>query len=69
MTDVSIDKFSDMVATDEKCALIARVDHSTVKVVYIGVLEECLDRFEEGTHSIARLADLQKEYDKTQNKG
>ena len=67
--DVSIHEFSDMVAPDEDCVLMERLNDKTVKVIFIGPLEECLERFEEGKHNIARKTDLQIQYDKEkQNK-
>ena len=65
--DVSILEFMDMVAVDEECVLMERVNEETVKVVFIGLLEECLERFEDGKHQMARKSDLQEQYDK-QNK-
>lgn len=62
--DVGILEFMDMVAVDEECVLIERLDDETVKVVFIGLLEECLERFEEGKHGMVRKSDLQEQYDK-----
>lgn len=64
MTDISIQAFSDMIAVDEECVLIKRLNDTTVVVEYVGKLEDCMDRFEEGTHNLVRKSDLQKEYDK-----
>jgi len=64
MTDISIHKFSDMVAADEDCVLIERLNETSVEVIYIGKLEDCIDRFEEGKHNLVRKSDLQKEFDK-----
>ena len=64
MTDISIDEFSDKVAIDEDCVLIERLNDKTVKVIYIGKLEDCMDRFENGTHNLVRKSDLQNEFDK-----
>ena len=65
--DVSILEFMDMVAVDEECVLMERLNDKTVKVVFIGLLEECLERFEDGKHQLVRKSDLQEQYDK-QNK-
>jgi len=65
--DVGILEFMDMVAVDEECVLMERLNDKTVKVVFIGLLEECLERFEDGKHQLVRKSDLQEQYDK-QNK-
>lgn len=62
--DVSILEFMDMVAVDEECVLMERVNEETVKVVFIGLLEECLERFEDGKHQMARKSDIEEQLDK-----